>query len=157
MDKFGSAAGGAGDSNSMQNLQTAALQQASNFAATNAFAAQQQLPPGYAYFYGQIPNQANIAAAYGAAGAAASALYPATAMAPVPTGGNNSNKFNQGYGTQSYGSGGYDTGLGQNKDFGSSTGGYGNNGAGGGGKSSAAGAAMNSSGAGGAGKGHQYW
>ena len=85
-----------------QNLQTAALQQASNFAATNAFAAQQQLPPGYAYFYGQIPNQANIAAAYGAAGAAASGLYPATAMAPVPTGGNNSNKFNQGYGTQRY-------------------------------------------------------
>ena len=44
-----------------QQQQQQSLQQAAtltNFAATNAFAQQQAaLPPGYAYFYGQIPNQ----------------------------------------------------------------------------------------------------
>jgi len=119
-----------------------------NFAATNAFAQQQAvLPPGYAYFYGQIPNQ--IQAAYGAG--AASGLYPATAMAVPPATGGNNSSFKQNYSTQSYGSG-YDTsGLGQgNKDFGASSYQTASNQATG--KSSGA---TGSSGAGGA--GHQYW
>merc|ERR1719412_1935134 len=47
------------------NNQTGNLQQAGLNFATNAFAAQQAaLPPGYAYFYGQVPN---LQAAYGQA------------------------------------------------------------------------------------------
>merc|ERR1712066_224832 len=102
-------------------------------------------PPGYAYFYGQIPNQI-LAAAYGAG--AATGLYPGTMAVPPATGGNNSSFKQNAYSTQSYGSG-YDTGLGQgNKDFGASSYTAGNTGTG---KSSGA---TGSSGAGGA--GHQY-
>ena len=62
-----------------QNQNTTNLANLNQFAATNAFAAQAQaLPPGYAYFYGQVPN---LQAAYGAT---AAGVYPATPMA-VPT------------------------------------------------------------------------
>ena len=126
-------------SSTQQNLQqnAAATPATLNF-ATNAFAAQQQaLPPGYAYFYGQIPN---VQAAYGGA-----SMYPATMAVPTAAGGTTSTQFQKSYGT-SYGSTGYDA-LGQqgSKDFGSS---YSGNTASG--KSSGA---AGSSGAGGAGKG----
>lgn len=64
-----------------QSAAVAAQQQQLNFAASNAFATGQAatLPPGYAYFYGQMPSLQAAAAAYGTA-------YPGqAAMAGVPT------------------------------------------------------------------------
>ena len=77
------------------NNQTGNLQ-GLNF-ATNAFAAQQAaLPPGYAYFYGQVPN---LQAAYGAT---AAGVYPGTPMAvPTAAGGTATTQFQKSaYGTR---------------------------------------------------------
>ena len=77
------------------NNQTGSLQ-GLNF-ATNAFAAQQAaLPPGYAYFYGQVPN---LQAAYGAT---AAGVYPGTPMAvPTAAGGTATTQFQKSaYGTR---------------------------------------------------------
>ena len=70
----------------MHQQQSAAAAQQLNF---NAFAAQGQaaaatLPPGYAYFYGQLPGMqaaygSGVAAAYPAAAAAAAMGVPTTA------------------------------------------------------------------------------
>ena len=51
--------------------------------ATNALAAQ-QMPPGYAYFYGNMAGAALPAAAYGAATANPSHVYQQTAAMTVP-------------------------------------------------------------------------
>jgi len=146
-------------------------------AATNAFAAQ-QMPPGYAYYFGNMGNMG--LQPYGAATTPAGHVYQPTAMT-VP-GATATSQFQKSYGTSaypqyhgfteenienarkniensrihsentSYGSG-YET-LGQqggNKDFTSS---YSSNGQS---KSNAA-AAAGGSAAAGAGKGaHQYW
>merc|ERR1712038_749278 len=114
------------------NQQTGNLQQAGLNFATNAFAAQQAaLPPGYAYFYGQVPN---LQAAYGATAAGGTATPQFQKSA---------------YGT-SYGSGYDSLGQGQGKqDFNNYSTGNGTTG-----KSSGA---QGSSGTGGPGKGHQYW
>merc|ERR1712020_794846 len=82
--------------------------------ATNALAAQ-QMPPGYAYFYGNMAG--TIPAAYGAAAATPSHVYQPTAMTVPGAGATATSQFQKGYGTNNYGSG-YDT-LGQqgNKDF----------------------------------------
>merc|ERR1712038_446260 len=114
------------------NQQTGNLQQAGLNFATNAFAAQQAaLPPGYAYFYGQVPN---LQAAYGATAAGGTATTQFQKSA---------------YGT-SYGSGYDSLGQGQGKqDFNNYSTGNGTTG-----KSSGA---QGSSGTGGPGKGHQYW
>ena len=79
------------------NQQTGNLQQAGLNFATNAFAAQQAaLPPGYAYFYGQVPN---LQAAYGAT---AAGVYPGTPMAvPTAAGGTATTQFQKSaYGTR---------------------------------------------------------
>jgi len=121
-----------------QQQQQAAAQQASfNLAASNAFAAQQHMPPGYAYFYGGVPNLQ----AYGAATAATG--YPGALTVPTAGGGSSTSQFQKTYGYSS----GYDN-LGQagNKDFSSS---YSAGNAAG--KSSAGGSqAPNPA-------GHQYW
>ena len=124
------------------NQQTGNLQQAGLNFATNAFAAQQAaLPPGYAYFYGQVPN---LQAAYGAT---AAGVYPGTPMAvPTAAGGTATTQFQKSaYGT-SYGSGYDSLGQGQGKqDFNNYSTGNGTTG-----KSSGA---QGSSGTGGPGKG----
>merc|ERR1719400_1618798 len=129
------------------NQQTGNLQQAGLNFATNAFAAQQAaLPPGYAYFYGQVPN---LQAAYGAT---AAGVYPGAPMAvPTAAGGTATTQFQKSaYGT-SYGSGYDNLGQGQpgsKQDFNS----YSATGNGTTGKSSGV---QGSSGTGG--PGHQYW
>jgi len=127
------------------NNQSANLQQAGLNFANNAFAAQQAaLPPGYAYFYGQVPN---LQAAYGAQ---AAGVYPGAPMAvPTAAGGTATTQFQKSaYGT-SYGSGYDNLGQGQpsKQDFNNYSTGNGTTG-----KSSGA---QGSSGTGG--PGHQYW
>lgn len=122
-----------------QQPQQPQQQTAFNPLATNAFAAQ-QMPPGYAYYFG---NMGNIGMQpYGAATTPAGHVYPPAMTVPGATA---TSQFQKSYGT-SYGSG-YET-LGQqgNKDFSSN---YSSNGQS---KSNAAGGST------GAGKGaHQYW
>jgi hypothetical protein len=125
-----------------QQQQQQQQQTAFNLAATNALAAQ-QMPPGYAYFYG---NMGTLPAAYGAATATPSHVYQPTAMTvPGATAGATS-QFQKTYGTNNaYGSQ-YDT-LGQQgtKDF---TNSYSSNG-----QSKSSGGSAGA----GSGKGHQYW
>lgn len=132
------AAGGQSNSH-LQQQQTAF-----NLAATNAFAAQ-QMPPGYAYYFGNMSNMAGLQH-YGAT--TPGHVYQPTALSAVPgAGATATSQFQKSYGT-SYGSG-YDA-LGQqgNKDFSNS---YSSNGQS---KSSAGGSAASA----GSGKGgHQYW
>jgi len=110
-------------------------------AATSALAAQ-QMPPGYAYFYGNM-GTALPAAAYGAATATPSHVYQPTMTVPG-AGATATSQFQKTYGTSNYGSG-YDT-LGQqgSKDFNS----YSSNG-----QSKSSGGSAGA----GSGKGHQYW
>ena len=78
------------------NNQSGNLQQAGLNFATNAFAAQQAaLPPGYAYFYGQVPNLQ-------AYGAQAAGVYPGAPMAvPTAAGGTATTQFQKSaYGTR---------------------------------------------------------
>jgi len=123
-----------------QQQQQQQQQNAFNLAATNALAAQ-QMPPGYAYFYGNMAG--TIPAAYGAAAATPSHVYQPTAMTVPGAGATATSQFQKGYGTNNYGSG-YDT-LGQqgNKDF---TNSYSSNGQ-----------SKSTGGSAGAGSGHQYW
>ena len=66
-------------------------------AATNALAAQ-QMPPGYAYFYGNMAG--TIPAAYGAAAATPSHVYQPTAMTVPGAGATQTSQFQKGYGTK---------------------------------------------------------
>merc|ERR1712018_708856 len=132
----------ASGSGSQQNVQQQQQQQQTAFAnlvATSALAAQ-QMPPGYAYFYGNM-GTALPAAAYGAATATPSHVYQPTMTVPG-AGATATSQFQKTYGTSNYGSG-YDT-LGQqgSKDFNS----YSSNGQ-----------SKSSGGSAGAGSGHQYW
>eukprot|EP00095_Tigriopus_kingsejongensis_P005358 maker-scaffold34_size539781-snap-gene-2.9 protein:Tk05358 transcript:maker-scaffold34_size539781-snap-gene-2.9-mRNA-1 annotation:"protein lingerer-like" len=122
-----------------QSAAVAAAQQQQSFGlATNAFAQGQTaaLPPGYAYFYGQVPG---LQATYG------SGMYQPTGapMAPVPT---TTTQFQQkGFGSNNYS---YDP-LGQgNKDFSNAYGGANPSGGKGG---------NSGSGANNTGKNNQYW
>lgn len=75
-----------------QQQQQAAAQQASfNLAASSAFAAQQHMPPGYAYFYGGVPSLQ----AYGAATAATG--YPGALTVPTAGGGSSNSQFQKTY------------------------------------------------------------
>ena len=76
-----------------QQQQAAAQQASFNLAASNAFAAQQHMPPGYAYFYGGVPNLQ----AYGAATAAATG-YPGALTVPTAGGGSSNSQFQKTYG-----------------------------------------------------------
>merc|ERR1711997_1420572 len=123
-----------------QQQQQQQQQTAFNLAATNAFAAQ-QMPPGYAYYFGNMGNMS--LQPYGAT--TPGQIYQPTAMT-VPGAAGTASQFQKSYGT-SYGSG-YDT-LGQqgNKDFSSN---YSSNGQS---KSTGGSAAAAGTGKG----GHQYW
>lgn len=79
-------------SQQQQQQQQAAAQQASfNLAASSAFAAQQHMPPGYAYFYGGVPSLQ----AYGAATAATG--YPGALTVPTAGGGSSNSQFQKTY------------------------------------------------------------
>ena len=73
------------------------LQQTAFNLATNALAAQ-QMPPGYAYFYGNMAGAA-LPAAYGAATANPSHVYQPTAAMTVP-GATTTSQFQKTYGQQ---------------------------------------------------------
>lgn len=137
----GPATSSSGGQGSQHHVQQAQQQQtAFNLAATNAFAAQ-QMPPGYAYYFGNMGNMG--LQPYGAT--TPGHVYQPTAMTVPGAGATATSQFQKSYGT-SYGSG-YD-GLGQqgNKDF---TSNYSSNGQS---KSTGGSAAA------GTGKGaHQYW
>lgn len=144
-----SAAGNSGSSGQhhVQQQQAQQSQQQTAFnlaAASNAFAAQ-QMPPGYAYYFGNVGNMGNMGLQpYGQA--QPGHVYQPTAMTVPGAGATATSQFQKSYGT-SYGSG-YDT-LGQqgNKDFSSN---YSSNGQ----SKSTGGSAA----AAGSGKGaHQYW
>lgn len=131
-------------SGSQQNVQQQQQQQQTafaNLAATSALA--QQMPPGYAYFYGNM-GTALPAAAYGAATATPSHVYQPTMTVPG-AGATATSQFQKTYGTSNYGTG-YDS-LGQqgSKDF---TNSYSSNG-----QSKSSGGSAGA----GSGKGHQYW
>jgi len=141
----GTGSTGVGQHHSVQQAQQQQQQQqqqqtAFNLAATNAFAAQ-QMPPGYAYYFGNMGNMS--LQPYGAT--TPGQIYQPTAMT-VPGAQQTASQFQKSYGT-SYGSG-YDT-LGQqgNKDFSSN---YSSNGQS---KSTGGSAAAAGTGKG----GHQYW
>lgn len=114
--------------------------------ATNALAAQ-QMPPGYAYFYGNMAGAALPAAAYGAATANPSHVYQQTAAMTVP-GATATSQFQQKtYGqTNNYGTGGYDNMSQQQYKQESNS--YSSNG-----QSKSSGGSAGA----GSGKGHQYW
>ena len=80
-----------------QQQQQQQQQNAFNLAATNALAAQ-QMPPGYAYFYGNMAG--TIPAAYGAAAATPSHVYQPTAMTVPGAGATATSQFQKGYGTK---------------------------------------------------------
>merc|ERR1712141_574960 len=87
--------------------------------ATNALAAQ-QMPPGYAYFYGNMAGAA-LPAAYGAATANPSHVYQPTAAMTVP-GATATSQFQNNYGT-----GGYDN-IGQQQQYKQDSSSYSSNG-----------------------------
>jgi len=112
--------------------------------ATNALAAQ-QMPPGYAYFYGNMAGAA-LPAAYGAATANPSHVYQPTAAMTVP-GATTTSQFQKTYGQQNnYGTGGYDNMSQQQYKQDSNS--YSSNG-----QSKSSGGSAGA----GSGKGHQYW
>jgi len=139
-----------------QQAQQQQQQQQFNLAATNAFAAQ-QMPAGYAYYFGaQMGNMGHLQQAYGATTPGGHVQYQPTAMT-VPGAGAPASQFQQqkSYGQTSYGSG-YDTlsqqavaaaGGAGNKDFSSN---YPSNGQ----SKSTGGSAVGGTGNKGA---HQYW
>merc|ERR1711994_523345 len=112
--------------------------------ATNALAAQ-QMPPGYAYFYGNMAGAA-LPAAYGAATANPSHVYQPTAAMTVP-GATTTSQFQKTYGQRNnYGTGGYDNMSQQQYKQDSNS--YSSNG-----QSKSSGGSAGA----GSGRGHQYW
>jgi hypothetical protein len=103
------------------------------------------MPPGYAYFYGNMAGAA-LPAAYGAATANPSHVYQPTAAMTVP-GATTTSQFQKTYGQQNnYGTGGYDNMSQQQYKQDSNS--YSSNG-----QSKSSGGSAGA----GSGKGHQYW
>ena len=89
--------------NSQQQQQVQHPQQTFNhLAATNAFAAHQQMPPGYAYYFGNMGLQAPAAYAGAATGPTPGAthVYPPTAMTVPGAGATATSQFQKSYGTK---------------------------------------------------------